>query len=82
MAGVTGLEPAAFCVTGRRYNQLNYTPVARSENIGMKAHLVKAKEWTGFKFELADPRYSKVLEPLWLRQGLRRTGSVPYSVQY
>jgi len=26
MAGVTGLEPAAFCVTGRRYNQLNYTP--------------------------------------------------------
>ena len=27
MAGATGLEPAAFCVTGRRYNQLNYTPV-------------------------------------------------------
>ena len=44
MAGVTGLEPAAFCVTGRRYNQLNYTPVARSENIGMKAHLVKVKD--------------------------------------
>ena len=21
MAGATGLEPAAFCVTGRRYNQ-------------------------------------------------------------
>ncbi len=34
MAGVTGLEPAAFCVTGRRYNQLNYTPVG--ENL---AHL-------------------------------------------
>ena len=27
MAGVTRLELAAFCVTGRRYNQLNYTPV-------------------------------------------------------
>ena len=26
MAGVTGLEPAASCVTGMRYNQLNYHP--------------------------------------------------------
>lgn len=26
MAGVTGLEPAASAVTGRRCNQLNYTP--------------------------------------------------------
>lgn len=28
VAGETGLEPAAFCVTGRRYNQLNYSPGA------------------------------------------------------
>ncbi len=28
MAGVTGLEPAASCVTGRRSNQLSYTPEA------------------------------------------------------
>jgi hypothetical protein len=27
MAGRTGLEPAASCVTGKRYNQLNYRPV-------------------------------------------------------
>ena len=27
MAGVTGLEPAASGVTGRRSNQLSYTPV-------------------------------------------------------
>ncbi len=27
MAGVTGLEPATSCVTGRRSNQLSYTPV-------------------------------------------------------
>src|SRR5437899_11857880 len=26
MAGATGLEPAASCVTGRGYNQLNYAP--------------------------------------------------------
>ena len=27
MAGVTGLEPAASGVTGRRSNQLSYTPI-------------------------------------------------------
>ncbi len=27
VAGVTGLEPAASCVTGRRSNQLSYTPL-------------------------------------------------------
>ncbi len=29
MAGVTGLEPAASGVTGRRSNQLSYTPLKR-----------------------------------------------------
>ncbi len=28
MAGWTGLEPAAFRVTGGRYNQLNYHPAS------------------------------------------------------
>ena len=27
MAGWAGLEPATFCVTGRRSNQLSYHPV-------------------------------------------------------
>ncbi len=31
MAGATGLEPAASGVTGRRYNQLNYTPNRETE---------------------------------------------------
>ena len=29
MAAVTGLEPAAFAVTGRRSNQLSYTPAKK-----------------------------------------------------
>src|SRR5581483_4172052 len=29
LAGATGLEPAASCVTGRRSNQLNYAPALR-----------------------------------------------------
>ena len=31
MAGWTGLEPAAFRVTGGRYNQLNYHPAPITE---------------------------------------------------
>ncbi|CAH1660809.1 hypothetical protein CHELA1G11_11835 [Hyphomicrobiales bacterium] len=31
MAGVTGLEPATSGVTGRRSNQLSYTPVASQQ---------------------------------------------------
>lgn len=27
MAGATGLEPATYCVTGSRSNQLSYAPV-------------------------------------------------------
>ena len=30
LAGATGLEPAASCVTGRRSNQLNYAPANES----------------------------------------------------
>ena len=32
MAGATGLELATFCVTGRRTNQLNYTPAMRIDS--------------------------------------------------
>jgi hypothetical protein len=34
VAGVTGLEPAASCVTGRRSNQLSYTPTKESKKFG------------------------------------------------
>ena len=30
LAGATGLEPAASCVTGRRSNQLNYAPALKN----------------------------------------------------
>ena len=44
MAGVTGLEPATFCVTGRRSNQLSYTP------IGLTRYLIQnIKASTFFK---------------------------------
>ena len=33
MAGVTGLEPATSCVTGRRSNQLSYTPGKGREKV-------------------------------------------------
>ena len=33
MAGVTGLEPATSGVTGRRSNQLSYTPGAEAVSI-------------------------------------------------
>jgi hypothetical protein len=38
MAGWTGLEPATFCVTGRRSNQLSYHPVKweRRRNVGLR----------------------------------------------
>ena len=34
VAGVTGLEPATSCVTGRRSNQLSYTPTVIEFNGG------------------------------------------------
>lgn len=38
MAGWTGLEPATFCVTGRRSNQLSYHPInwERVRNVEFK----------------------------------------------
>ena len=38
MAGPTGLEPATFCVTGRRSNQLSYDP--KIKNIKLHNYLV------------------------------------------
>jgi hypothetical protein len=48
MAGRTGLEPAASCVTGKRYNQLNYRPVNVPE-FGETLVLVQAVFWAESK---------------------------------
>jgi hypothetical protein len=37
MAGVMGLEPTAFAVTGRRCNQLNYTPAIEMSLQGIQS---------------------------------------------
>ena len=44
MAGVTGLEPAASGVTGRRSNQLSYTPIFRPV-VPEHAPSEKVTEW-------------------------------------
>jgi hypothetical protein len=42
MAGVTGLEPATLCVTGRYSNHLSYTPLALS--IGNIYQIIKTRK--------------------------------------
>ena len=42
LAGWTGLEPAAFCVTGRRSNQLSYHPVKRERGRNVDSDLGKS----------------------------------------
>ena len=44
MAGKTGLEPAASGVTGRRYNQLNYSPI--------KHHNLKITNLNNYKHDI------------------------------
>ena len=41
LAGVTGLEPAASGVTGRRSNQLSYTPQRSALEIPSQPRIVK-----------------------------------------
>ncbi len=54
MAGVTGLEPAASGVTGRRSNQLSYTPekgpdlAARTAVMYSSPREVSSDPWPGF----------------------------------
>jgi len=61
VAGAKGLEPSAFCVTGRRYNQLNYAPVEVAEkecciNIRILGFIVKLNNRSIFKKVLEIPR--------------------------
>ena len=59
MAGAMGLEPTAFCVTGRRYNQLNYAPTERYRDYKKLSELRQAKgrkiRVLALKFKLVIP---------------------------
>ncbi len=63
MAGWTGLEPAASAVTGRRYNQLNYHPAAKT----------RVNERDGYK---EDPRRIQLeIRGYRRKEGAQRMGS-------
>ena len=49
MAGWTGLEPAAFRVTGGRYNQLNYHPAR--QNLNEALYVIGIKIYKSFLFQ-------------------------------
>ncbi len=61
MARVTGLEPAASGVTGRRSNQLSYTRLTkrRPQRLGYSTPLCQT------------PYYIRVLSPVYGRQNLQ-----------
>ena len=60
LAGLTGLEPAAFCVTGRRSNQLSYNPksqriiIVRFPKIKQKVDISRIRSFLHF-YELYSP---------------------------
>ncbi len=76
MAGWTGLEPATFCVTGRRSNQLSYHPVRRERERTVKTEVGKSSVvlaiFRGIRFSarnslLPAPRAAGVLDNSFVR---------------
>gem|GEM_PF-5336141 len=47
MAGMTGLEPATFRVTGGRSNQLSYTPISRTAAKQYRSYAVLTTKYAG-----------------------------------
>ena len=68
MAGATGLEPAASCVTGRHSNQLNYAPDNRRwhEYTGLSPEESNGWGWTA----IIHPEDKQAAMDKWLLQVL------------
>jgi hypothetical protein len=68
MAGLTGLEPATSCVTGRRSNQLNYNPAGRTPRRERRAWLESA---AGYPWRREGVNRERARRPLRARASRR-----------
>ena len=72
MAEWTGLEPAAFRVTGGRYNQLNYHSVVRTiVNVKINVEPVEIQQLNSFCLHLMHKTTRLMALSLPLSHGLR-----------
>lgn len=76
MAERTGLEPAAFRVTGGRYNQLNYLSVAKTNvNDKIKAEPLEIQQLIHFKPHLLIFNAAKQLTSVVYTASILQKGS-------
>ncbi len=69
MAGEKGLEPSTYAVTGRRCNQLNYSPAKENSHWSEKSEFIMGTKKSRATKKLDRPKL-KLLESIeWSRMG-------------